>query len=438
MQDTMPQPARREAHAASWRPRGPLRPHEALYFLHIPKTAGRSVAAMLSEHFPLGEIFPCDTLPQILARPPSELERWRLYCGHFGKYLTTVLGRRPVLTTFVRDPIARSISHYRDMKLREDVWLYEWVNNHSFDEFVLDEVASVELVNLQTRYLALDDIEEDYFGYSRDRLTDPRLLHRKYADTFLLDRALETLENAAFVGVQERFDESLQLLAATFGWRMPAHAPRLNVAREPFDMSGISPAAMERLEEITSLDRELYRVATERFSSIAGQITREHRERAYADAMLGRERLGSVKLGFEQGFEGEGWLPREQGPDGVIRRWTGPGTVASMDLPLRTDGRLRLRFLAGAQAAEVLAGVRVVVNGVGAPLSSWRVADAPGAKVVFDAVLAPEVLRLNGAYTRLEFHVPRTVTPAEEIRGSTDQRSLGLFFHWLEIVPDRL
>jgi len=393
---------------------------------------------MLSEHFDLGEIFGADTLPQVLARSPSDLAHWRLFSGHFGRYLATVLAREPVLVTFLRDPIARSISHYRDMRRRRDVWLHDWISGHSFDEFVLEETASVELTNLQTRYLALTDIEDDYFGYSRDRLDAPGELHRKFKDRVLLDRAIETVERAAFVGLQERFEESLQLLAATFGWRPPTRTPRLNVSGDPFDASGISSAAIERLHELTELDRELYRVASDRLGAIALQVTPDRREREYEEAMSARERLSSVRFGFDRGFEGDGWLPRERGADGVVRRWTGPGVSASLDLPLRIDERLRLRFLAGAQAADVLDGVRVTVNGAAAPLRSWRVTDAPGAKVVFDAALAPESLRLHPAYTRLEIHVPRTVIPADEEPGSADRRSLGLFLHWLEIFPDRL
>lgn len=421
---------------ATWKPHGPLADEERLHFLHIPKTAGRSVRAVLENHFSWSELCPGTVLPDIFACAPSELSRWRLFCGHYGRYIHGLLDRAPVEMTFLRDPIARSVSHYRDLQTREGTWLYEYVNTHTFDEFVLDPVVSTELMNLQTRFLALGDIDKDFFGYSRRRDGDLPGLIADFLSPALLDKALESLDAMAFVGLQERFDESLVLLAATFGWAPPREAPRRNTAKAGFDLSTVSARAMDRLREITALDQELYDHAAARFDATMQEVTPARVEAAYAASMAARPRLAGVRLDFACPFEGKGWYDRERGADGVVRRWTGPEPTAWMDLPLETGRALRLRFKAGAQTMDVIAGVRVALNGVELPCRSWPITVPETAKRVFDVVLPADVLASQPEFARIEFRLPRTVCPAEESPGSKDQRRLGLRFEWFELYPD--
>jgi hypothetical protein len=420
-----------------WQPYGPLGADEQLHFLHIPKTAGRSVRAVLEGHFDWDKICPGTVLPDLLGRSSQDLNNWRLYCGHYGRYIHRLLALPPVEITFLRDPIARSVSHYRDLKTREDTWLYEYVNTHSFDEFVLDPVTSTELLNLQTRYLALDHIDDDYFGYSRQRESDLPGLIAKYTSGELLERAMRNLDAMAFVGLQERFDESLALLAATFGWSPPREAPRQNTAKTPFDPSTISPRAMERLREVTALDQQVYDHAAERFAANMDSVTPERVEASYARCMGERPRVSELHLGFEKAFEGRGWYDRERGADGVVRRWTGPEPTAWIDLPLETSQPLRLRFKVGAQSLDVIQGSRVALNGVEIPADSWPLALPETPKRVFDLTLPAEALAASREFGRIEFRLPRTVTPANEFPGSDDRRSLGLYFEWLEVFPDR-
>jgi len=420
---------------ATWKPHGPLADEEQLHFLHIPKTAGRSVRAVLENHFAWSELCPGTVLPDIFGCAPSELSRWRLFCGHYGRYIHGLLDRAPVEMTFLRDPIARSVSHYRDLQAREGTWLYEYVNTHTFDEFVLDPAVSTELMNLQTRFLALDDIDKDFFGYSRRRDGDLPGLIADFSSRALLDRALKNLDAMAFVGLQERFDESLVLLAATFGWSPPREAPRRNTARAKFDLSTVSAQAMDRLREITALDQVLYDHAAARFEAAVREISPERIEEAYAESMAARPRLAEVRFDFARSFEGKGWYDRERGADGVVRRWTGPEPIAWMDLPLETGRALRLRFKAGAQTMDVITGVRVALNGVELPCRSWPIADPETAWRVFDIVLPTAALASRPEFARIEFRLPRTVVPSDEFSGQKDSRRLGLYFEWLEIDP---
>ena len=408
---------------------------DTLHFLHIPKTAGRSVRVVLEEQFDFGQQFPGVVLAQLVARPPSEVRQWRLFCGHYGKYLHTLLGFEPTVITFLRDPIARSISHYRDLKTRENSWLHEYVNTHTFDEFVADEMMSSELINLQCRFLALDDIDADHYGYSRQRLDDLPGLRRKYLDRGMFDRAMETLDSLAFVGLQERFDDSLQLLAATFGWQPPRRAPKRNTARAPFDESEISQSTLDHLAELTAHDRELYDHAAKRFEAEFAAIDAAALDAAYAQRLGSLPKTDQVRLGFGKAINGRGWHGRERVGGGVVR-WTGPDATASLDLPLITSRRLRLRFHCGAEEIDVVESLRVRVNGAEVPARSWQIEDPATAARVFDVMLPIELLARGAAFTRIEFEVDRVTGPEDRAEGAEEKRRLGLRFHWLEVFPD--
>jgi hypothetical protein len=80
-----------------------------------------------------------------------------------------------------------------------------------------------------------------------------------------LARAKLHLERFAFVGLLERFDESMLLCGIRLGWRN-VHYVKANVNRhKPAD--AISPAARAAIVARSGRDVELYRWAAERFAA---------------------------------------------------------------------------------------------------------------------------------------------------------------------------
>lgn len=422
---------------STWKPHGPLRDDERLYFLHVPKTAGTSLRTYLESRFPAEEVCPHLLLPELLPHPPSELDRYRLFCGHHGLYLRSVLREEPVIVTAMRDPLQRTISHFRHLQATKHDWQHERVKNMTFEEFVMSEDGFVGLLNVQCRFLTLDNIRGDYFGHSQIRHRDPGELREKYSDPSVAERAKQLLDRAAFVGVQERFNDMLQLLAYTFGWSPITTFPAFNRAQVPFDRGQLTDAVLERIRELTALDQEVYDHARELFDSRFAAVTPEDQERSYQDAMARLPRLSQVRYGFETPVSGENWMVRERGP-AQSNRWTGPGTSTTMDLPLASDTPLVLRFMVGARAADVIESLRVFVNDERAPTDWWPLHDPPKPQRVYEVLLTPDVLRKNPTYTRLRFEVDRTVVPSKEFPGEKDSRSLALYFFWLEVFPEKV
>ena len=112
------------------------------------------------------------------------------------------------------------------------------------EEYIRSGIA-LEMDNSQTRAIA-GDIGTPFGACTAD----------------ILETAIQNLtQYFAFVGVTERFDESLVMLRATFGWRNVFYVSA-NVAR-----ARRQPTARERelVEAHNQLDLQLYRWVSDRF-----------------------------------------------------------------------------------------------------------------------------------------------------------------------------
>ena len=410
----------------------PLGPGERLYFLHIPKTAGTSLRTFLESRFAVGEVCPHLTLPALLPVAPSELERYRLFCGHHGLYIRHLLREEPVTVTVLRDPLERTVSHYRHLVGTPSDWLHERVKGMSFEEFVTSDLGVSELLNFQCRYLAFEDIQADYFEHSKLREKRLDVLETKYADPTLLDRALATLDRIACVGIQERFEETLRLISYTLGWPPVTAFPKYNVSEAKFGAGDLTPRALERVRELTRLDQALYKHAARVFERALASITPEAAERAYERAMAERTRVRTLSMGFDKPIFGDNWLER-QSPNGQWARWTGPGRVSTMDLPLANDESLVLRFCCGTHTMDVIESLRVFANDVPLTMRWWQLHDPARPQRTFEAVLRPEVLRARRGYTRLRFEVDKVSAFPTDSGAKTNNPPRGLYFFWLEV-----
>jgi hypothetical protein len=80
----------------------------------------------------------------------------------------------------------------------------------------------------------------------------------------MLTGAIRNLDTRfAFTGTVERFDESLLLLQALFGWRTPLYRRR-NVTKGRPRAESIPAETLQLIGRFNQLDDELYRWATER------------------------------------------------------------------------------------------------------------------------------------------------------------------------------
>jgi hypothetical protein len=226
-------------------------------FLHLPKTAGTTLKACLYDeyavpdgresrwlqdgiyYFPYG--FHKAERPRFTRAVRETLARddVRAVTGHFWFGLHRLVPRPSFYVTLLRDPVERVVSLYHHM-LREEPGR---LGGASLHEFVTD-MRSREVDNDQTRRIAG---VEPPFGE---------------VDEAVLERAKRNLaERFAFVGVTERFDESLVALKRRLRWEYVLYIPAL-VNRDRPASSALPPATVAAIAERNRLDLALHEHAT--------------------------------------------------------------------------------------------------------------------------------------------------------------------------------
>jgi len=163
---------------------------------------------------------------------------------------------------------------------------------------------------LQTRYIGIErnlfELEETLFKnlYQQDNLQQQldTYLPGGYFDPTLLERAQERISRFAFVGIAERFDESLELLSHTFGWNTPSVAKAINVGTNRPHDDEISQEAIDIIRENTKLDAALYETGKQIFVESYNQMARNHSEKASLSIDLNQDTIAALqrKIDFQQ------------------------------------------------------------------------------------------------------------------------------------------
>jgi len=236
-------------------------------FVHIPKTAGTTLNSILAQEYALNErheimmrgmswVLP---RPEIIRRPLisfSKVRRLRasvrarhdlrLVHGHFDLSMMKHLPADTRYFTLLRHPIERAISHYYHYRRRPTERLHPLAVQATLAEWV-NSCGLVEMDNGQTRRLA------GQMNVSCGRVT-----------LQALERAKSNLAKFAAVGLTERFDESLTLLARVFGWGTHPYVAQ-NVGANRPRRSALDPETIEALERCNRFDLELYQYASALF-----------------------------------------------------------------------------------------------------------------------------------------------------------------------------
>lgn len=245
-------------------------------WLHVPKTAGTTLWDILERNF--GKFaFPAmqrgaetDSAlglqrPKIIGElwqsfPETERARFKFAGGHLPYGVDEVFGQPCQYFTFLRHPIEQAVSLY-----------YFWVEvgligveeatqpgRLSLDRAV-DEGIFLALHNYQTRVLSgLPELDPAFSRFpSKQQLEVP---------DEALRLAMRHVDEMFFVGLSERFDISVIILAQLCGWRLDdllSTRKKVNPLR-PKTIS-LPESLRRQLAEITALDRKLYAHAKARF-----------------------------------------------------------------------------------------------------------------------------------------------------------------------------
>ena len=214
-------------------------------FLHIPKTAGTSLTELLVDGVGSDRVCPAGTLVDYDAMSDEELAHYDLLKGHFDYALRARLRRPALFLTMLRDPVDRVVSLYHQWRRSPvppgGLGGEAVAKRYDLADFIDCGQTVVEwrCVNAQVYQIA-DGVRQG---------RDPE------KDREMLELAKAHLRDFAFVGLSERFAESVTRLCARFGWPVPTTMPNANVSAEA---GSINPAIRRRIEERNAADRALY------------------------------------------------------------------------------------------------------------------------------------------------------------------------------------
>lgn len=171
-----------------------------LAFVHIPKTGGVSLTAMLARAYD-GQVLPAMTTLDYPFYDAAELARFRFYKGHAYRRDYERLPPGTIRLTVLRDPVARAVSFWRyyralDPAASEDPSIAEAIR-------LAREGSALDLIRAEAPFV----IEHLRLGQVRQFLPPATLAavdHHPF-----LPRALQHAVLGAFVAEMARFDHVL-------------------------------------------------------------------------------------------------------------------------------------------------------------------------------------------------------------------------------------
>ena len=224
-----------------------------IVFIHIPKTAGTTFHSILHNKYRGAVFFPNkkQKLTDIESLSDESLNKIEVFKGHFHFGLHQKLNKPVTHITFLREPIARTISSYNHLirKLHNEPEKAFIKENYSLKELLTN--GKVEyLDNCITRYLSgLKDLKFGEIDKSAYELA------LKNFDTYF-----------DHFGICEKFDESLILLKNELNWSSTFYN-KVNTADKKSYISSFDKDTLDLLKQYNQYDIKLYKHALRKFET---------------------------------------------------------------------------------------------------------------------------------------------------------------------------
>lgn len=414
-----------------------------LFFLHIPKTAGTSFTTIFDQYFHPDEMCPHYEWWELFAHPLDELAQYRYIAGHFGYNVTMLLPQMPTVFTFLRDPIERVLSHLNYLKnaTEDDYWAARINDRDNFRKFIMAENPRPMVNNMQTRFIAgpqtpvkaakrLDpQPPDDVMADIKARVAQHPPQEQGTGEE-MLALAKERLRECAFVGLTERFNESMHLLAYTLGWQPITQQTRRRKASNRLQWDDLDADLQERLLDLNALDIALYEYAQElfdeRYAAMQQALLTQHYQQQFRQHFTPTD---TADVSLAHVLPGSGWHAAETSPVHGIYRWMGPDPVAYVDVPLQRDKPLQLRVtVVDTASMEILQSLRAFVDDEPVALTGQSLPD--------DAALYTGVIPAQpnaDGRSRITLRVSETVPENPEADAPT--RRIGLAISRIQIMP---
>jgi Sulfotransferase family len=260
-----------------------VRPHRTkgnimrIYFLHIPKTAGTSVHDILVKN--RGDaVCPHRLYDDLTYAKLYDLNDYNVISGHFGISLMAILPK-PIFTfTFLRDPVARTLSHFMHVKRDSNHPYHDYTSRMSISDFICDPITIPLVYNFQSRYLSFQLTGFDCVShFSRDYTKSGELsvtwelMSYGMSDRDIREIALKSVFNIDFIGFVDEFDISIRRLSEILKFDNRI-ASKTNLSPNTNDVAGITSDVKDRILALNLIDLEVYNMAKSLYGEMRGKI----------------------------------------------------------------------------------------------------------------------------------------------------------------------
>jgi hypothetical protein len=403
----------------------PLLEDEQLYFMHLPKCAGSSLIRLLDQHFSMPEICPRhDNLAKFIETySPEERAAFRFIRGHFPYKIIESLPRHPRTLTMLRHPVKRvvsAIAQHRRMEQQGVSAFQESILDLTIEQFMQHPDFGKRVSNVPIKYLL-----------------DPTPIK---SPPERLQLAKERLAGFDFIGVVEQFDDSLALMAHTYGWYPIQDVKEVNVDPARLSKSELPQNVLDLICELNRDELELYEFGVKLFQERLAQMKTEPPYNL-SQRVAPAQRL---HFDFHRVNPGHGWHVGEFNPAHGYSRWNAePTAYLQFCLEPNLDYVLRMRILLALEP-DILRSLKLEINGTPIRLKSKK----DGAEATILEGVIPATAIPAGTASSLALKTNRVI-PINSVNFKTrlramlgqpaavheDERIAGLHFNWIDIYP---
>jgi hypothetical protein len=417
---------------------------DRLFFLHVPKTGGSTLAAALAKKFASHEMFPWQhTLIDLF--DPADLMKFRFFHGHFVIADLDYAPQPTMSVTLLREPTSRIVSLYNYWRSFRKEARPKYRPHHAWIANKVDLNGFLRLPHPSFRATVDNAMIRAFLPYPL-RGRNGAL---SAAPQTIVDDALASLERLTAFGILERLDESIKLIGGALRTDINLPARKIRSFETLGTHSNYQTVERELpnaethglLQAHTEIDRLFYESACKLFDARLARHIEKGGERAHpgsgdpaaprAPAYTWGEWINFGADFHLDGVDMVGWSSREEW--GVWSITEHP-SLRIGPLP-RPSGTVRLMVRArgavfGTQPEQT---VEVILNG--RPLQSWRFTLNAEEEEATRVLALPGTAVDEGGYLDLEFHVARPISPlAAGISADTRELGLGLESIHLECI----
>jgi hypothetical protein len=206
-----------------------------LLFVHVPKTAGSTLAQVFKNNVPKDKYYHFWSHPRVNELP--KVNDKEVIFGHFRYGLHFYLpNQTATYATMLRDPVERVVSYYHFHLQDTKDPAHKFAMEHTFEEWLeLSPAAQNEMTK------CLSGIRSEF-----------------YPSNHSFEMAKHHLKSMGYVGLTERFEESLKLMKFYFGFDKFSYDTTKVGVKKP---QTIDPAVRQKIIERNKMDMELYEMA---------------------------------------------------------------------------------------------------------------------------------------------------------------------------------